>query len=677
MASLANQTISSSYDGLIKTATDNAVGVSGVQLLEDGSGNSLALSVGRANNGVTITGDLNATLATAAQPNITSVGTLTSLDVGNINMANALPTITMTDTDLTDVYSRIRASLGGLLFEADEANQQADTTIRFEIDGTESMRIDSSGNIGIGEQNPDSILHISEANPTLKVFSGGSTGNSSILSLGKAFNGTSTIEFHNTTSGEPLVAQIQCDSAENIVFETNPDGVLGSNNNFIFQQAGSEAMRIDSSGNVGIGAVPSEILTIQRSSNNNLANFNTSDGVAKLYLGTTNISGGGIVGAAIGDGIIRASQNLLFSAGGATERMRIDSSGNVGINCSPSFPLHINNTTTPQFVIQNTAGGSNAEKMAFEMGAGDVFKIKSLNDNNTTRVDNILALNAINGNVGIGTSSPTAFANATVLAINNTSQGGILELQSNGTSALRLACSASDSALWEPRNLNVLFGTNNTERMRITSGGYLKASNTGSYVGASSSNHELVNSISAQVVASIHSTASTDPYGIDLAYTGASPNAVSNYFLLCRDNAPANRLIIWSNGNVVNTNNSYGAVSDAKLKENVVDASPKLDDLMQVKVRNFNYIGEETKQLGVVAQELEEVFPSMIDESPDLEEQEVTDEDGNVTKQKVDLGTTTKSVKYSVFVPMLIKAMQEQQEIINDLKARIETLENN
>ena len=65
----------------------------------------------------------------------------------------------------------------------------------------------------------------------------------------------------------------------------------------------------------------------------------------------------------------------------------------------------------------------------------------------------------------------------------------------------------------------------------------------------------------------------------------------------------------------------------------------------------------------------------MIDESPDFEEQEVIDEEGNVTKERVDLGTTTKSVKYSVFVPMLIKAMQEQQEIINDLKARIETLE--
>ncbi len=64
MATLANQTISSTYDGLIKTSTDQPVPISGVQLLEDGVGNSLALSVGRANQGVTVTGTLTATSIT-------------------------------------------------------------------------------------------------------------------------------------------------------------------------------------------------------------------------------------------------------------------------------------------------------------------------------------------------------------------------------------------------------------------------------------------------------------------------------------------------------------------------------------------------------------------------------------------------------------------------------------
>jgi hypothetical protein len=121
-----------------------------------------------------------------------------------------------------------------------------------------------------------------------------------------------------------------------------------------------------------------------------------------------------------------------------------------------------------------------------------------------------------------------------------------------------------------------------------------------------------------------------------------------------------NTFLVRPNGDVTNTNNSYGAISDAKLKENIVDATPKLAGLMQVKVRNYNLIGSDKKQLGVVAQELEQVFPAMVDESFDM------DADGN------NLSTTTKSVKYSVFIPMLIKALQEQQAIIESLKARLD-----
>jgi hypothetical protein len=123
------------------------------------------------------------------------------------------------------------------------------------------------------------------------------------------------------------------------------------------------------------------------------------------------------------------------------------------------------------------------------------------------------------------------------------------------------------------------------------------------------------------------------------------------------------RFIVRDSGNVLNTNNSYGAISDAKLKENVTDVTPKLDKLNQVRIVNFNLIGSEQKQIGVIAQELEQIFPSMVEESNDH------DAEGN------DLGTVTKSVKYSVFVPMLIKAIQEQQALIQDLTTRLTTLE--
>jgi len=144
---------------------------------------------------------------------------------------------------------------------------------------------------------------------------------------------------------------------------------------------------------------------------------------------------------------------------------------------------------------------------------------------------------------------------------------------------------------------------------------------------------------------------------------GSNANNTSSYYLICQEPFVANRMFIFGNGNVANLNNSYGSISDIKVKENIVDATPKLEKLNQVRIVNYNLIGETQKQIGVIAQELEQIFPSMIDVTPDI------DTEGN------ELGTTSKSVKYSVFVPMLIKAIQEQQAIITDLKSRIEALE--
>jgi hypothetical protein len=136
-------------------------------------------------------------------------------------------------------------------------------------------------------------------------------------------------------------------------------------------------------------------------------------------------------------------------------------------------------------------------------------------------------------------------------------------------------------------------------------------------------------------------------------------NGTNFYFGGYSTSSNAYRIKIYSNGNIQNTNNSYGSLSDIKLKENIIDATPKLDDLMKIKIRQYNLKDDKTKrkQIGVIAQELEEVFPNMVDETTDL------DGDNN------DLGTTTKAVKYSVFVPMLIKAIQELKAEFDAYKA--------
>ena len=120
---------------------------------------------------------------------------------------------------------------------------------------------------------------------------------------------------------------------------------------------------------------------------------------------------------------------------------------------------------------------------------------------------------------------------------------------------------------------------------------------------------------------------------------------------------------VWSNGNVQNTNGSYTTISDAKLKENIVDASSQWDDLKAIQIRNWNFkaeTGHEThRQIGPIAQELETVCPGLVFETPDR------DEDGNET------GEVTKGVNQSVLYMKAVKALQEAMERIETLEARL------
>ena len=125
-----------------------------------------------------------------------------------------------------------------------------------------------------------------------------------------------------------------------------------------------------------------------------------------------------------------------------------------------------------------------------------------------------------------------------------------------------------------------------------------------------------------------------------------------------------------SSGAAYNATGTWGTISsDQRLKENIIDATPKLNDVLSLQVRNFNYIGKEEKYIGFIAQELEEVFPSLVTTN-DMRE---FDRNGNVVSGLED----TKGVKVGMDFAILVKAIQEQQTIIEDLKSRLETLENN
>jgi len=244
------------------------------------------------------------------------------------------------------------------------------------------------------------------------------------------------------------------------------------------------------------------------------------------------------------------------------------------------------------------------------------------------------------GNVGIGTTSPNAPLEVYGQTRVSASGGSVFLITPNATSTNGIVLESSyyGSAGYGPMNFN----TGGAERMRITSGGGVGIGKTASVTGLDVyyADRDGVNSRSG-------------------AAAGPSRSLYTGWHSASGTTSGTLSFNVVTNGNVTNTNNSYGSLSDIKLKENIIDTTPKLADLLKVRIVNYNLIGQESKQIGVIAQELETIFPSMIEEYFDK------DIYGN------DLKTKSKGVKYSVFVPMLIKAVQEQQAQLEELKSQL------
>jgi hypothetical protein len=173
---------------------------------------------------------------------------------------------------------------------------------------------------------------------------------------------------------------------------------------------------------------------------------------------------------------------------------------------------------------------------------------------------------------------------------------------------------------------------------------------------------------SGQNVMQIHNTATSNPYGPAIVSTAAAPNNTSIYSLETGDYLGV-RMRVWSNGNIVNVNNSYGAYSDVKLKENIIDASSQWDDIKNLTVRKYSLKADNLdapNMLGVIAQEVEAAgMGGLVYESPDRD------------ADKNDLGTVTKQVNYSILYMKAVKALQEAMTRIETLEAKVTALEGN
>ena len=257
-----------------------------------------------------ITGTINSTAGTITTLNSTT-GTITT---------GVIPTLTST----TLITSGTGTASAPAIVPTGDTNTgiffPAADTIAFSEGGTESMRIDSSGNVGIGTTSPSDILHVSKANG-VSIFE--STG---VSSVGIRLRTNSTDRW-----------QIGCPSASaDLAIYTGA--------------AATERLRIDSSGNVGIGdTTPEAKITVKSSTGPVLVAEATN--LSQLVLGYNNTS----VNYYDADThIFRDSPDT------GNERLRITSGGNVGIGkTNPTAKLSVSDGTV-DFNVSPDSGTSRA-----------------------------------------------------------------------------------------------------------------------------------------------------------------------------------------------------------------------------------------------------------------------------------------------------------------------------
>ena len=262
----------------------------------------------------------NALVISGSNVGIGTASPSTELDVnGDVAVRSSVPLIFLQETDTTDVNTGIRNSAG--VFKIDTVNDASSVnTTRLSVDhatgditfhgATDSMFFDASnGNLGLGTTTPTSAIHISETTPIIRLED--TNYPNRIGEIKHSFGVTSIQSRNSAANGQ-------------IVFEGNNGSVT------------SERMRIDGSGDVRIGTTSgSGRLVVDSGTGVQNALFkNSSTGSLITFEDST---ASGAFSASIG-GI---GNQLSFLTNG-TEKVRIDSSGNMGIGTNtPATKLHV------------------------------------------------------------------------------------------------------------------------------------------------------------------------------------------------------------------------------------------------------------------------------------------------------------------------------------------------
>ena len=491
---------------------------------------------------------------------------------------------------------------------------------------TNTLHVDATNNrVGIGTDSPATKLDVVATQDTVaNILSNGSYA-AKFSSSGSGDTGrTQGILLSGAnanTRGVALLAEAQSDNnAHDFVIATSAS-----------TSTPTERLRIDSSGNVGIGtnspAFKLDVAGNARASYFALRSNETAPSESAF--------------------IYRPATGVLGFGTGTTERMRIDSSGNVGIGTtSPANTLTVGDLEASALDQDGTVGikcnanhkgiilqeNSGAEQ--WSIGVGEAGSLKFYDSDSTTPA---VTFEDISGNVGIGTTSPSA-----MLDVELGATGTIAEFRGGDSDILQIK-NENDLMVFDTRNTTsgLAFQMQGAEHMRIDSSGNLLVgttdttpydNTTGSGIcwgGGTNQPNSIARESTATCLILNKTGTQAGSTGIqDFRYNGTSIGTIA----------------------ISSTAVALNSTSDERLKENITDSTDAGSKVDSIQIRQFDWKADGSHQdYGVIAQELQTVAPEAVYQPEDSEDM--------------------MGVDYSKLVPMLIKEVQT-------LRSRVAELEN-
>lgn len=583
-----------------------------------------------------------------------------------------------------------------------------------------AITIDSSGRVGVGGD-PLNDLSVRSSSTNTTTLTVQNTSNLALLNLHAFGNATGVgSQYYNRvglwswngSDGLDLVSGANSSGSNDIKMYTGGYG-------------GTPAVTIDSSGNVGIGTDnPTNKLEVDggaASTRLRISTTNPGASVAGLVLANSSKS-------AFNDGIeiVHGAGVTKFNDLAGETQLSVDmTNSRVGIGTtSPATKLHVYDSTQSRVSLQNSSRRFDI------MADGDGFTIRD-----QSAAANRLIVDT-NGNVGIGTTSPNTLYGAytTPLVVTNPTSGALpyIEVRSSPNA------NQAGILFNREGNTGWMTAMNNSGKYRIahmasiSQTGLTNAKdgndgitvNTNGNVGIGT--HSPYGNSRLHVFGTTADTGTTgNSQGLSIAtgggtscpiYFGSETHSaqksmyLSGYWMYYRGHQNEGHRFIFSqpsgyaprsdtyqfkynSATRPGGSTSWDGFSDARAKENVRDMTGALDTINQLRPVRYDWTddyansqnmwnlnkdsdkpyewysvkenGYDTErkndQYGFIAQEFEEVFPKDVKES----ELQLGDE----------YLTDFKTVSFDSLVPVLTKAIQEQQEIIEELRARIEALE--